>query len=489
MNVSQVTQDILNNPRFEGAIDSITWLTDWIDVGFGMAITVVAFLIILVAMFKNVLAAAYCAYPKFWNKVHEAHENHKEENAIGMTFAMLTGTVQNKSINNINGSTIGQIVMSCIPDIKGMTDFEADTLSAKTYFMKAIPQMLICIVMGAFIYNGYYRDVASLVVDTGSEMLSRTLLEFDPIAMYDQFTGTAGRPTFMSDGSVDDKGKLQNKLATTYYTSIIGSYKDITSAEAKRVLADACDAAAMDVINQLEASSAGVDYTNATKWKPTISTSWSSAAQDVSNRIGVVTNNKTGVKGFQFAHCLNVGSMGFSTIESHPEAAFILTRIVFEEMNVVSGSVSYRDLVWYVSANDMSNGVTVNTTVNGKVAHFKSLPTSNAVAGTKMNVTSDKAGVYKLAASVDKDKALQLQNPLTLCTYDEQGVKTEHTVTHIYFASSGDVNRFERVNGANVLKGGQEVKSFTPNDTGIGTAGTSEPVVKEEPKPEGEGGT
>ena len=80
MNYSQVTVDILQNPKYAGAIDSVSWLTNWIDSGFGMAITLVAFLIILVAMFKNVLAAAYCAYPKFWDRVDAAH---KEVESIG----------------------------------------------------------------------------------------------------------------------------------------------------------------------------------------------------------------------------------------------------------------------------------------------------------------------------------------------------------------------------------------------------------------------
>lgn len=53
MNYSQVTVDILQNPKYAGAIDSVSWLTNWIDSGFGMVITIVAFLIILVAMFKT----------------------------------------------------------------------------------------------------------------------------------------------------------------------------------------------------------------------------------------------------------------------------------------------------------------------------------------------------------------------------------------------------------------------------------------------------
>ena len=71
---SAVTLDILSNPKYAGAISSIRGVTDWIDSGFGMAITMIAFLIIIVAMLKNVLAAAYCAYPKFWDRVDAAHK-------------------------------------------------------------------------------------------------------------------------------------------------------------------------------------------------------------------------------------------------------------------------------------------------------------------------------------------------------------------------------------------------------------------------------
>ena len=38
MNYSQVTVDILQNPKYAGAIDSVSWLTNWIDSGFGSKI-------------------------------------------------------------------------------------------------------------------------------------------------------------------------------------------------------------------------------------------------------------------------------------------------------------------------------------------------------------------------------------------------------------------------------------------------------------------
>lgn len=175
MNYSQVTVDILQNPKYAGAIDSVSWLTNWIDSGFGMAITLVAFLIILVAMFKNVLAAAYCAYPKFWDRVDAAH---KEVESIGW-IQQFKDTFMTKDINS---GSFSNAIMRILPNIKTLTDFEGDTVRPKTYFIRAIPQMLLCVIIGAFIYNGYYRDTAAKVVDFGSEMVSRVLLEVDPIA-------------------------------------------------------------------------------------------------------------------------------------------------------------------------------------------------------------------------------------------------------------------------------------------------------------------
>lgn len=437
MNMSQVTIDILNNPRFEGAISSIEWLTDYIDVGFGMAITLVAFLIILVAMFKNVLAAAYCAYPKFWNKVNDAHTKNKDAGIIKQIQEAANGMK-----GGTQSVTVGEIIMGVLPDIKAMTDFEADTLSPKTYFMKAIPQMIVCVIIGAFIYNGYYRDVTSKVVDVGSTLLQRTLLECDPVAMYDQFTGSAGRPVFASDDSVDGFGRMQNKIATSLYTSIIGTYTDINSADAKRVLADACDTQAKNIATAMQ-NGGGVsgdeDFTDDAKWKLTMDTVWSSSNVDLTGKSGFKTN-KDGSRLMQYASIVVLDSMGIPSSQSHPQNGYIVVKLVMEEQNVTTGATSYNDLIMCINSNGT---IQLPGNKTGEVEWVKT-PATFTINGVTFGMPE--ANKYALSkgstGDLTTDQVYTLDKTFQFKTFDANGVATTHTITQVRWGgTTGDLYR------------------------------------------------
>ena len=92
-----------------------------------MVITMVAFLIILVAMFKNVLAGAYCAYPKFWDSVADAHDAVKAESWM----ARFKGSVLTPS--SWSNDSFSAAIMRFLPNIKALTAFEQDTVSAKSH--------------------------------------------------------------------------------------------------------------------------------------------------------------------------------------------------------------------------------------------------------------------------------------------------------------------------------------------------------------------
>lgn len=339
MNYSQVTVDILQNPKYAGAIDSVSWLTNWIDSGFGMAITLVAFLIILVAMFKNVLAAAYCAYPKFWDRVDAAH---KEVESIGW-IQQFKDTFMTKDINS---GSFSNAIMRILPNIKTLTDFEGDTVRPKTYFIRAIPQMLLCVIIGAFIYNGYYRDTAAKVVDFGSEMVSRVLLEVDPIAVFDQFTGSAGRPVFASDGSELPQQKLVNRIATEVYGAIIGEYNDIENINDKRAIANTIE----DLANSWVAELEGIDpsYTDGESWKSILQVSLVNGAVSIDHINGVSANNGNTM---QYANQFAVSTLNLPSTINVGEDMYVRIRLNFEKQAVSNGKHAVTDLVWHVGSS------------------------------------------------------------------------------------------------------------------------------------------
>lgn len=230
-------QDILEGARFEGMIDTIRPVTDAVDIVFTTVITFVAFFIISVALLRNVLAGAYCAFPKFWEQVAKAHE----ENDDKAFFSAITGIKD--SYKTASMSSVRTALLRLVPNIKNLTDFEDNTLSPKAYFIKAIPQMIAVVIIGVFIYNGYYRDAVSIVASTGSEIIERTVLSFDPMGAFDTIMNTAGRPDFATDNAVTALDKNKNKVATEIYSQIISKYTDIKDANSKADLAKEIDEA------------------------------------------------------------------------------------------------------------------------------------------------------------------------------------------------------------------------------------------------------
>lgn len=230
-------QDILLNPRYEGMMSTISGVTDVVDGGFMTVITFVAFFIISVALLRNVLAGAYCAFPKFWDQVAHAHE----ENENTAFFEQIKGIKD--SYKTASMGSIKTFVLRIVPNIKCLTDFEDDTLSPKSYFIKAIPQMIGVVIIGVFIYNGYYRDFTAVIANTGSELIERTVLSFDPVGAFDTIMNTAGKPAFATDGALTAFGKNKNKVANDIYSNIIAKYTDIKDANSKAELASQIDAA------------------------------------------------------------------------------------------------------------------------------------------------------------------------------------------------------------------------------------------------------
>ena len=230
-------QDILEGARFEGMIETIRPVTDAVDIVFSTVITFVAFFIISVALLRNVLAGAYCAFPIFWDHVHKAHEGQKDKKF----FDAITGLKD--SYKEVSMSSIKTLFFTILPDIKCLTDFKDDTKSPKAYFVKAIPQMIIVVIIGVFIYNGYYRDATSIIASTGAEIIERTVLSFDPMGAFDTIMNTSGRPSFATDNAVTTLDKNKNKIASEIYSQIITKYTDIKDANSKADLASEIDSA------------------------------------------------------------------------------------------------------------------------------------------------------------------------------------------------------------------------------------------------------
>lgn len=237
--------DIMNDQRFSGAISSIQWLTSRIDHWFTMAITAVAFFIISSALFKNVCAGAYCANHKFWDKVAEAHE---KAEAISAASAM--EFVKSKGFMNTTAGGLRDSILCIIPNIKAFTIFEDTEVSPKTYWMKAIPEMFACIIIGVFVYNGYYRDAASTVGNFGSEICERVFASVDPVVWVDKVTQTSKAPENIFENDASVQGEMCKEISKGIYKLYHSGVKELSDYELKCNLMRDCEKIAQSMTDE-----------------------------------------------------------------------------------------------------------------------------------------------------------------------------------------------------------------------------------------------
>lgn len=343
---SKVTVDILQSDAYEGAISSIAIIQETFDKGFCMAISFVAFIMILVAMFRNVLAGAYCAFPKFWGKVDDAHK------AVASTA--WKDRFNPKNLQGISDDSLGNAIMRLVPNIKVLTDFEDNTVSPKSYWIRAIPQMLACIAIAAFIYNGFYRDTASIVVDFGSEMISRVVTEVDPVAVFDRFTGSVGRPDFASDDSEDPRIQLVNRIATSMYNNTISEYTDVGSKEAKRKLVNQVEDAALEWVAYIE----GIDpsFVEGKEWKIAVDTTISYGALSEGIVGDYITDDRCiFTKEFKLENLLG------TTTAMDTTDMYLRVRLGFESQAVVSETAGYSELCLHLPVNSTEYAISGET--------------------------------------------------------------------------------------------------------------------------------
>ena len=236
LGTGDAVNDILLDNRFAGAIESISFITKFVDHWFTVIITATAFFIISAAMLKNVMAGAYCSNHKFWDKVAEAHQS-----ADAVSLASIGQYVSGKQFMNTTGGGVKGALLCLVPNIKAWTDFDDVDIEPKQYFMKAIPQMLACVIIGVFIYNGYYRNTAATVGDFGSEICNRVFSSVDAAKMVDKLTLTSATPDniYKSDPTVE--GQYRYTISMAAYKAVVSVFSDYTTTEQKTSLMRNCE--------------------------------------------------------------------------------------------------------------------------------------------------------------------------------------------------------------------------------------------------------
>lgn len=240
---TDAVSDIMNNSRFQGAIESIQFLTGLVDYWFTAIISLTAFFIISAALLKNACAGAYVSNHKFWDKVAEAHEK-----TDALSISGIKDYFVGKQFLSTSAGGVRDFLLGLVPNIKAMTDFDDADIEPKQYFTKAIPQMLACIIIGVFIYNGFYRDAASTVGNFGSEICNRIFCSIDPAAFLDKVSQTTATPENIYAKDTSQQGKDCYALSMELYKTYLSVSKEMTGTEAKTALMRDCENIAKNTI-------------------------------------------------------------------------------------------------------------------------------------------------------------------------------------------------------------------------------------------------
>ena len=197
------------------AIESISGVIGDIAV---FIISIIGFGIVIASLLKNALAGLYVTNPRLWDKVEavkkEGVQVQEGDRGGNKTLAYL-GTGLN-------------FLLALLPNIKAMTDFEEIPENPKTYFMKAIPVMILQIFIGVFIFFGYPAKISQKMAEFGTGMFDILIDNVDPVAWTDSLPDKLVLLSFSTDNSTNPYDKVINDVARAATNKVIGDFSTMT---------------------------------------------------------------------------------------------------------------------------------------------------------------------------------------------------------------------------------------------------------------------
>lgn len=240
-------------------------------------ISIVGFSITMSSIAKNAVNGLYAVFPKFWDKVYEAHQA-KLMGGGNQGMQMQQGGMRGISgilRGGANGGGIGMMVLGCFPNVKAVTDFSDGILDAKAYFLKAVPLCVVQVFIGVFIFFGYTGKVAQACAEFGTGLFDVVLTNVDPTAWVEALPTKMVVLDLATDGSPIDHDKVVNKVTRDAYSTYLGFCNDVEK-EKRVMLARDIESWVMGVLEPY------TTYTDSDKYKYTLFTAVVKGAPDLS---------------------------------------------------------------------------------------------------------------------------------------------------------------------------------------------------------------
>lgn len=365
--------DILDKPRFQGAVNVVEHIGRWVDSWFAAVITFVAFFIISASCLRNVLAGAYCVFPKFWDKVDEAHKAMESISIASIQGAFAGGAWK----NTVSTGSFTQFVLRCLPNIKVLTDFEeAQDVDYKQYFMRAIPQCVLAVFVGVFIYNGYYRDVMKVTSSFGSEVVTQAINSIDPHDILYKLTNISGIPPYPVKGAKDGVEHVADNLVTNMYKHVLGQYPDQAEKAHKT---DCFQSLSKWALAQANAKYSA--YSDAEVWDMQVLTTGYDTSEPS------MPADKTSEDGMEVTSSVVMNcttDLSLNTTYNQDKTIYVYATIRFKNKGAKDNSIkagTADDLVLHLVSTDLKNGVVTYTYNQGSVANGQLATNSGAKIG------------------------------------------------------------------------------------------------------------
>lgn len=303
---SDATIDILGGERFQGAVQWANKIGKIVDNWFMAFITFVAFFIISASCLRNVLAGAYCVFPKFWDKVDEAHKARESVRNQGY-FERVHGFFSGGGWKNAGTGSITEFLLGMLPNVKVLTDFEnAQDPDYKQYFMRAIPQCVLAVFVGVFIYNGYYRDVMIVTSQFGSRVTLNALNSIDPDDILYKLSNVSGLPEYGVKGAKEGTDYMADLLVTSMAKAIRSEYQDQSEKDNKTLLYQS-----LSSVLAKECKEKLMSFNDTSVWAPSAGKAWvvDTARVQESATEGYSNNGMSYQKTFE----IPIASLGLNT--------------------------------------------------------------------------------------------------------------------------------------------------------------------------------
>lgn len=352
---SDATIDILGGERFQGAVQWANKIGKIVDNWFMAFITFVAFFIISASCLRNVLAGAYCVFPKFWDKVDEAHKARESVRNQGY-FERVQGFFSGGGWKNAGTGSITEFLLGMLPNIKVLTDFEnAQDPDYKQYFMRAIPQCVLAVFVGVFIYNGYYRDVMIVTSQFGSRVTLNALNSIDPDDILYKLSNVSGLPEYGVKGVKEGPNYMADLLVTSMAKAIRSEYQDQSEKENKTILYQSLSAQLANICKEKFGG-----FSDTKVWAPSAGKAW--VSKDSLIQESVIKGYSNDGMSYQETIVISIPSLGLNTEYHKNESMSVACTITFNNQGASDSKIDVaeaNDWVLVVGTSIKDNSYTL----------------------------------------------------------------------------------------------------------------------------------